>query len=211
MYLGIVNTGYSVTFFAPTILKDLGWTSLRAQVLTIPVYSVAFVATITVAIFTDRIRHRYGFAMFGILLATIGYALLLAQKHLPVSVRYLALFFASSGYNITQPIVLVWLNNNMGGHYKRNMAAAMQVGFGNFGGIIASNIYITTEAPTYLVGFGVSLTLCWVSGLACTIFLFGLRRENKKRDRGERDDRYNLPLEELENLGDDHPTFRFAY
>lgn len=211
MYLAIVNTGYSVTFFAPTILKELGWTSLRAQVLTIPVYSVAFIATLTVAVFTDRIRHRYGFAMFGILLATIGYAILLAQKNLPVGSRYLALFFISSGANITQPVVLVWLNNNMGGHYKRSIAAAMQVGFGNCGGIIASNIYITAEAPTYPVGFGVSLALIWVCGLACTTFLFGLRRENKKRDRGERDDRYNLPQEELENLGDDHPAFRFAY
>ena len=211
MYFGIVNTGYSVTFFAPTILKELGWTSLRAQVLTIPVYSVGFVVTVIVAVCTDRIRHRYGFAMFGILLATIGYAMLLAQKSLPVSLRYLALFFVSVGANVTMPVVLVWLNNNMGGHYKRNIAAAMQVGFGNCGGIVASNIFITTEAPTYPVGFGVSLALIWVCGLACTTFLFGLRRENKKRDRGERDDRYHLPQEELENLGDDHPAFRFAY
>ena len=36
MYLGIVNTGYSTSFFTPTILSQLGWTSIRAQVMSIP-------------------------------------------------------------------------------------------------------------------------------------------------------------------------------
>jgi hypothetical protein len=33
--------------------------------------------------------------------------------------------------------------------------------------------------------------------------------ENKKRDRGERNGRLLLPKEQVENLGDDHPEFRF--
>jgi hypothetical protein len=32
--------------------------------------------------------------------------------------------------------------------------------------------------------------------------------ENKKRDRGERDHRLNWS--DVDNLGDDHPSFRFA-
>lgn len=189
----------------------MGWTAVRAQVLTIPVYAFSFVVTIVVAICTDRLRHRYAFAMLGILLATIGYGILLAQEHVHVSARYMALFLVAAGANITAPVVLVWLNNNMAGHYKRSISAAMQIGFGNCGGIIASNIYITAQAPTYSVGFGVSLALMWIAGLACTVFFIGLRAENLKRDRGERDDRYNLPKEELDNLGDDHPSFRFTF
>jgi hypothetical protein len=38
-----------------------------------------------------------------------------------------------------------------------------------------------------------------------------LVRENKARERGERDHRYELPQEVRENLGDDHPSFRFTY
>lgn len=211
IYFGVVNTGYSISFFTPTILKQLGWTSVRAQILTIPIYAFSVVATIIVAFWSDRLRHRYIFAMLGILLATIGYGIFLAQEYVPVSARYIAVFLVAAGANITQPVVLVWLNNNMGGHYKRSISAAMQIGFGNCGGIVASNIYITTQAPSYKVGFGLSLALMWICGLACTVFLIGLRMENIKRDRGERDDRYNLPKEELENLGDDHPSFRFTY
>lgn len=35
MYLGIVTSTYATSFFIPTILRQLGWTSLRAQVMSI--------------------------------------------------------------------------------------------------------------------------------------------------------------------------------
>ena len=211
MYLGVTNTGYSTSFFTPTILKELGWTSVHAQVMSIPIYVVAFIVTLITAVFTDRLRHRYAFIMAGISLATIGYVILLVQKGVPIAGRYFAIYLITVGGYIAQPVTLVWLNNNMGGHYKRSASAAMQIGFGNCAGIIASNIYITKEAPTYSVGYGTSLALLWLSGFASTAFFIGLWMENKKRDQGGRDDRANLPREELENLGDDHPKFRFVY
>ncbi len=211
MYIGVCNSGYGTSFFTPTILKELGWTSIHAQVMTIPIYIVAFAVTLVTATCTDRLRHRYAFTMTGISLATIGYVILLTQKGVSIAARYFAIYLITVGGYIAQPITLVWLNNNLGGHYKRSAGAAMQIGFGNCGGIIASNIYITKEAPTYPVGYGVSLALLWLSGFACTAFFVGLWMENRKRDRGGRDARFNLPAGELENLGDDHPRFRFAY
>jgi hypothetical protein len=46
-------------------------------------------------------------------------------------------------------------------------------------------------------------------GTACTIFFFVLKAENRRRDRGARDNRYEEGEEELKNMGDDHPGFRF--
>lgn len=211
MYLGVTNTGYAVSFFSPTILYQLGWTSVKAQVLTIPIYSFAFVVTVGVSVLTDRLQHRYAFAMLGVFSSTIGYIILLLQAHVAVPIRYIAIFFVLTGSSITQPVVLVWLSNNLGGHVKRSVGSALQIGFGNCAGIIASCIFITAESPTYPVGYGVSLALLWVSGLASTAFLFGLWRENRNRDKGNRDDRLQLPREELENLGDDHPRYRYAF
>jgi len=82
------------------------------------------------------------------------------------------------------------------------------IGLGNGGGLIASNIFITKQAPYYSVGYGVSLALLLNTGLFATMFLFLLKRENKKRDDGLRDGRLNLP--DADNLGDDHPSFRFS-
>lgn len=211
MYLGATNTGYSTSFFTPTILAQLGWTSIRAQIYSIPIYIVATVVCLTSALLTDHFRHRYAFAMLGVAVSSIGYIILLAQSSVSVGGRYAAVYLVMAGGYIIQPITLVWLSNNMGGHYKRSISAAMQIGFGNLGGIIASNIYITDQKPIYPVGYGVSLGLMWVSGIACTVLFIGMRLENKKRDRGERNDRLSLPKEERDNLGDDHPGFRFVY
>ena len=70
---------------------------------------------------------------------------------------------------------------------------------------------MTKQKPRYLVGYGVSLALILMCGMACTVFAIGLRLENQKRERGERDGRLSLAKEEVENLGDDHPNFRFTY
>lgn len=211
MYLGVNNTGYSTSFFTPTILRQLGWTAVRAQVLSIPIYVVAAVTCLVSAFLTDRLRHRYAFAMLGVVIASVGYIVLLAQESVSVGARYFAVYLVMAGGYITQPITLVWLSNNMGGHYKRSINAAMQIGFGNLGGIVASNIYITKQEPRYPVGYGVSLALLWLCGTACTVLAVGLKLENQKRERGERDARLSLAKEEVENLGDDHPRFRFTY
>ncbi|KAI4203122.1 MAG: hypothetical protein LQ346_001856 [Caloplaca aetnensis] len=211
MYLGCANSGYGGAFFTPTILKQLGWTSTEAQLYSIPIYALSAGVAVATAFLSDRLRHRYALCMCGIFINAAGYVVLLAPKHVPVDVRYVALYFTSVGGYIAQPLTLVWMNNNLGGHYKKGIGAAMQIGLGNLGGIIASNIYVTKEAPTFSAGFGTSLALSCLTAVACTVFFVGLRWENRTRDRGGRDHRYNLPKSEQDNLGDDHPRFRFVY
>ena len=179
--------------------------------MSIPIYVAAAIISLIVAFCTDRLKHRYTFTMLGVFVGTIGYVLLLAQSTLSNSVKYFAVYLITIGGYITQPVVIVWLANNMSGHYKRLSSAALQIGLGNCGGIVASNIYIQGQAPYYPVGYGVSLAMLWLCGLAATIFVYGLWFENRKRDRGDRDDRLRMPREQLDNLGDDHPHFRFTY
>jgi hypothetical protein len=99
---------------------------------------------------------------------------------------------------------------NMGGHYKRSIATAMQIGLGNAGGIVASNVFITKQAPRYKTGYGTSLAMLLMCGVVCTVFFFSLKAENKKRDNGGRDYRFERERAELKNMGDDHPDFRYT-
>ncbi|KEQ99842.1 hypothetical protein AUEXF2481DRAFT_45783 [Aureobasidium subglaciale EXF-2481] len=208
MYMGIVNTGYAGSFFVPTIIREMGYTSSAAQVRSIPIFVVAAITSIAAAWLTDRLRHRFAFCIFGLVVASIGYAMLLAQEGLSVGVKYFALFLVVPGGYITQPIVLAWVQNCMSGHYKRSVSAAMTVGFGNLGGIVASNVFFSDEAPFYKTGYGVSLGFLWICGLGCVGLFIGVLLENRKRDRGERD--WRLSGEDVDNLGDDHPSFRFT-
>ncbi|KAK3065190.1 hypothetical protein LTS18_006740 [Coniosporium uncinatum] len=107
-----------------------------------------------------------------------------------------------------QSVALTCLSNLMSGHHKRAIAPAIQVGFGNCGGLIASNIFFTTESPLYKDGYGTALGLLWMCAISCTVLYVGVRRENAKRDRGER--AYRLQLMDADDLGDDHPSWRYA-
>lgn len=186
----------------------MGYKAQEAQARSIPIFVVAAILCLITAYTTDRVRHRYTFCMVGVSVASIGYILLLLEQHISVGVRYFALFLVVSGGYITQPVTLAWLSNNVSGHYKRSIASAMQVGFGNCGGIVASNVFLQSEQPAYPTGYGTSLALLWVCGVACTVMFVGIRRENRKRERGERDGR--LGERDVDNMGDYHPEYRFS-
>lgn len=195
-------------FFIPSIIKQMGFTAEASQVRTIPIYVAAVLCCWTSGYLADRFRHRYAFAMTGVVVASVGFALLLAQQHVAVEVRYFGLFLVVGGGYSTQPITLAWLANMQSGHYKRGVASACQIGFGNIGGIVASTVFLETEAPRYVTGYSVSLGLMWLCAAACTVLYGGAVAENKKRDRGERDARLTEP--DADNLGDDHPAWRLA-
>ncbi|OKO95186.1 hypothetical protein PENSUB_11265 [Penicillium subrubescens] len=57
MYLGALNTGYATSFFTPSILRDMGWTSLMAQVMSIPIYVVAAIMTLCTAILSQETKR----------------------------------------------------------------------------------------------------------------------------------------------------------
>ena len=230
MYMGVVNTGYATSFFIPTIIEEMGYTAAMSQVRSIPIFIVAAIAALLVAWATDKLKHRYAFTIAGVVVGGIGYVVLLCQGNVSVGVKYMACFFITTGGYMTQPVTWVWLNNvrplasplfplfstsysptqNMGGHYKRSIATALQIGLGNAGGIVASNVFITKQAPRYKTGYGTSLAMLLMCGVMCTVFFFGLKKENKRRDAGGRDYRFSKERAELENMGDDHPDFRFT-
>ncbi|KAI0971239.1 MFS general substrate transporter [Xylaria arbuscula] len=208
--LGVGVTNYALVFFMPTILVEFGWKARQAQVHSIPVYISSAVAMISMSWLSDRCKHRYGFIMLGCLIATTGYGILLGQDGLSREIRYGALFFACIGGAISTPMAITWLTNNTAGHYKRGFGSAIQVTIGGFVGLIAANIFVDREAPRYWTGYGTALGFTWLGGISATVMFIGLVLENRKREAGRRDYRLSRPTEEVQNMGDDHPTFRFT-
>lgn len=122
----------------------------------------------------------------------------------------MAVFFVTTGFYIVQPVAIVWMANNLSGHYQRAIGLAIQIGFSNLGGIVASNVFNSDGAPRYTVGYSVSLAMMLFCGGMSTIFAAGVVMENKKRDQGKSDDRLQLEEGVFNNLGDDDPHFRFT-
>ena len=208
-YFGADHSASAVVSFQPTILTQLGYKASAAQVHTIPVFMVAFALSITVAWISDRLQHRYGFCMLGITICMVGWAIELAQAN-PVGARYFGMFAITAGVYILMPVLVVWNLNNLGTGYRRVIGAAFQIGGGNCAALVSSNVFISSHAPKYPEGFGVGFTLNVMAGVCCTALFFGLRAENRRRDQGLRASRLVLPQDELDNLGDDHPDFRYT-
>lgn len=100
----------------------------------------------------------------------------------------------------------------MEGVYKRGVTLGFVIGWGNLNGIVSSNIYRSEDSPNYRPGHGVVLAYLTVFLLGGSILThFMLIAENKKRQRGERDEWIVGKSEsEVELLGDKRPDFLYT-
>ncbi|KAH8885385.1 MFS general substrate transporter [Thozetella sp. PMI_491] len=210
IYMGVGTTGYAITFFMPTILSELGWQAQAAQWHTIPCYVVAAAGLLIAAYLSDRTKHRYGFIMTGVAIASTGYIMLLNQGSLSRDAKYAAVFLVTLGGYMATPIPLGWLANNTSGHWKRAFGSGFQVMIGNCAGLVGSNIFLTNESPSYPTGYGTAFGMLLMGALAATIQEVLLWRDNKQRAAGKQDWKLRLPEEEIKNMGDYHPSFRFT-
>ena len=75
MYCCVLTTTYSFNFFAPTILVEMGYGPISAQLHAFPPYACAVVFVLGVCRLSDRYKHRWGFLMSGVLLGVVGYGI----------------------------------------------------------------------------------------------------------------------------------------
>jgi len=210
IYMGCDGALYAFSLFLPTIIKQLGYSSTRAQLLTVPPYIVAAVLTIVVGFVADRTGQRglcnIAVSFFGI----AGFAMLLGSGD--PHVQYAGTYLGAMGIYPCVANTISWTANNVEGVYKRGITLGFVIGWGNLNGIVSSNIYRAADSPRYKPGHGVVL------GYE-TLFLFGgsvlqyllLKRENAKRRRGERDYWIEGKSEaEIETLGDKRPDFIYT-
>ncbi|KXT08296.1 hypothetical protein AC579_6684 [Pseudocercospora musae] len=178
-YIGVEENVASVVAFLPSILKGLGFTSVSAQVHSIPIYLTAFATTLIAAYLSERLRQRYLFALFGALLNLIGLAILLAAPK-AANVKYTGTFLLTAGCYVAMPILVVWNAINVGKGYKRVVSFAMTTAIGNCGAFISSNVFITHEAPGYPTGFKVGMGMNCLAILSMTVLYLGLVWSNRR-------------------------------
>ena len=171
----------SIASFAPTILKQLGWTNSQAQVMSIPIWMVGIVFCLSCSYLSGRLRIRWPFILFGISLSLTGWAINRAQVN-PPGVRYFALFAIASGTFIQMPILVGWLSGNLRGRPAKAVGTAIQLGIGNCANFVSANVFITGQAPKYPTGFGAGLGITVVGLAVCVATILTLTRHNHNFD-----------------------------
>ncbi|KAF6822931.1 major facilitator superfamily transporter [Colletotrichum plurivorum] len=202
---------YTFSLFLPTIIKNLGYTAAIAQLLTIPPYALAFVTTLTVAIYSERTGRRAFFIMGSSAVAAIGYIILLANSD-PAGrpgVSYLGTFFAAGGIYPATALVLSWPAINVSGQTKRAVGNAMQITIGNLGAVLGTQLYRANDGPRYIVGHSFALGYLLANIIVCSILYFVLKGENKRRAAISEEVQAIGDLEDWP--GDNDPRWRFQY
>ncbi|OIW33654.1 MFS general substrate transporter [Coniochaeta ligniaria NRRL 30616] len=204
--INITVQGLSV--FMPTILNDLGWTAIKAQLMTVPVYAAACLVAIAIAYVSDKTKRRGVYLASFSTLAVVGFALL--RWHTDPNIRYMAVFFVCVGAFPGGPGFLSWAINNSAGPAVRAVSSGYVVTLGTVGGIVATWTYTKNDAPKYPTGH--TINLC---GQICVVILsiWGIlycKWENRQRAAGKRDRRLDglSPQQEMD-LGYRHPNFRY--
>jgi len=139
---------FGLSTFLPLIIKGFGYTTVRTQLLTIPVFLVAAFFFVIVSWCSDHFGKRVFFMLPAVLVTMIGYAL---QLGIPISnkaVLYFSTFLIAPGIYIILGLNCTWLLNCHAGYYKRATAVGMNQTIGNAAGIVvrAPSPLSSTEA-----------------------------------------------------------------
>jgi hypothetical protein len=111
------------------------------------------------------------------------------------------------GAYTAMPIIVCWFNMNLGGHHRRSVGSAWQVGFGNIGGIIAVFAFLSKDSPKFITGYSICIAFTCLSIIACIVYGIACIAANRKRERTSVD----LGLTEFEKveMGDMAPDYRY--
>ncbi|KAJ9480006.1 putative High-affinity nicotinic acid transporter (putative) [Pseudozyma hubeiensis] len=212
-YVTTITPLYSTALTLPTILKtSLKYNSIDANLYTVPVYTVAAATVVVFAYFADRTGIRFPFICLGTLISGIGWGLSLAYGRTNPRVAYGAQFISAAGSYAAFPGVVASLTQTVGGKTKRSVCIAIIVGFGGLAGTISSNIFPKKQAPyfhrAHYINIGMNAT-AFVSALsfAGLLKLANIRKQ-KKIDSGEA---ARLSKEEIADMGDESPYFKYRY
>jgi MFS family permease len=146
MYFGLIVPAYGYAFFAPSIIATYGYSPIRTQLFSVPPWACAFAFAMIIAFLSDKFKHRFLFALIPICVSITGFGILITV-HQNYHLEYAALFLVTMGTYSAMPVIVCWFNMNLGGHHRRAVGIAWQVGFGNIGYVssIISIIFICSK------------------------------------------------------------------
>ncbi|KAI6782675.1 putative transporter -like protein [Emericellopsis cladophorae] len=205
----IILYGYST--FLPTIIDGLGdWSRAQVQALTIPCYALGAISYLVVAYLSDKTQKRAVFAVGFGLVGAVGYAILVSPAG--GNVKYFGCFLVAAGLYVIVGIPLAWLPSNNPRYGKRTVATGLQLTIGNAAGIPAPFLYRNDQGPRFITGHAVSMGFIAIAAAVYLLMWWWFRRQNQRKMNGEEDHKVvGMTEEEIEELGEHNPRFRYTY
>ncbi|PVH98155.1 allantoate permease [Periconia macrospinosa] len=145
----------TISYFIPTIVQtQMGFTSVIAQYMTIPIWMVGFVFLIILSFTADRSRDRRWH-----ITACLGLCFVCTIVSITVSntkVLYAMLCLYIAGLYAALPLILTWTSETIAlPSEKRAVVVALVNSIGNLSSVYGSRLWPSTDAPKYTKGFAV--------------------------------------------------------
>jgi hypothetical protein len=203
----------SMPVFLPTIIRDMGYTSITAQGLSAPPYLFAFVVVVTTAYYSDRWQTRSRFIMLHSLLATVGYGTIALSGHFRYGstlIRYIALYPAIAGFFSAITIIITWNLNNQDTDTKKGTGMAVMNIIGQMGPLVGTSIFPEKDGPWYVKGMTICAFFMLLVGILAVVLRWVLIRENRKASSDADAGEYaGVPLEDGEMVMKTRREFMF--
>ncbi|KAJ6471452.1 major facilitator superfamily domain-containing protein, partial [Mycena sanguinolenta] len=171
VYFGVSLSFSSLSLFTPSIVAGLGYQSLKANLMTVPPYAVAYVITLITSWSADRYNARGVHAGIACVAAAAGF---MASALLPADVyarRYGCLIIASAGVFASIPPLLCWITSNIFTPSTSGLVIALNISFGIPGQIVGVWVYKADEVDKgYPTGHWTNCALLLFAAVGC----FGL-------------------------------------
>lgn len=209
-YFSLVIPSYAYAFFAPTVIKQMGYTAMEAQRHSIYPWLATMGYSYLLATISDRIKIRLPFALIASATAVAGLSMVYACND--ANARYAGCFLCAMGLYSAMPILICWMSLNFTGHTRKSVGTATVIGFGNIGGIIAAFIFPNGDGPKYSKGFAICIAFAAFSFFLMVVYFSYLRVMNVRKSR----ESYKIKWDSLDERsqivsGDLNPDYTYWY
>lgn len=175
------------TYFFPSIVKTLGYSSTISLILTAPVYVFGFLMSLGNS-FVAQYTGRYTLLIcWPLLLDIVGNVMVISSS--VTAVRYTGMFFMCAGSFSAFNVVQAWIGSTVPRtRTKRAVTFALVNMLGNLANIYGPYFFPASSSPQYIEG-GIALSAFAVGGcvFAC-ILAWHLNSLNKKATAAENED-----------------------
>jgi hypothetical protein len=170
------------TIFFPIVVKGLGYSGPTANLMTVPPYVIGTICLLSVAYSSDHFHERTLHILGGLLTVIIGLVIVISLPLENVHGRYGGLVVLLAGTFIAAPITVAWLSQNTPEPGKRTLVLGIN-GWGNLGGIIGSELYLSKYGPDYHWPLKVTVGLIAAAFVGYAAYHFELKAMNKYKAR----------------------------
>ena len=159
-YMVIVGSS-TLSYFYPTLVQGLGYTSHMAQYMVVPIYAVAFVCVAMTGYISDRLPLQRGLIVaLWLTLATACSVTTCAVYN--YTARYVLLVLMAAALWSCNGLSLSYMASTFGymPQEVRAVSLALVNGMGNLAQIYGAYLFPSQDAPRYIMGFSVISGMC---------------------------------------------------